>query len=1429
MALTLEHIQIGWISALPIEALLAEIMLDEPIEQAIALPPNDNNIYTYGRIKIAGSHASHIVAIAQLPLSTTGRASAATVANNMRRTFPNLKFGIMVGIAGGVWTTEVDVRLGDIVVGVPDDGGPGIIQYDHGKAIQEREFILKGTLNKAPDLLRSAAGLLQRKHMRKPGEYVSLLDNEEVKRLAPRPDVDNLFSAAYLHHGGKSCEGCDKSQLRDRSHRTDLAPKVHYGAIASGDQVVKDAILAEKIQKRHNIMCFEMEAAGLDAFPCLVIRGISDYADTHKNDDWHAYAAGTAAAYAKELLSVVPLTAVAELPSTGFAEIARLQVPPLENTTPGDVTRWLATTKESWLLILDNCDDPELDFSNYIPSRGGSTIITTRLVECRIHGKWENIDELGSENAVQLLLKASGLEEGNQRIITPVAESIVSILGQHALALVHAGAYIKKGYCTLSDYVQLFRDEQNQLIEFKPEQQASRYGSVYTTFEVSAKALASSDKHDSHLALKLLNIIAFLDREGIEEDVFTTAFDKCHGLECQWEFVWQENEVQWFRRCAISGNEKDSIIENHTGVENLDSSRSITEVVCSWRGRYQSGAGSKSRSVLLSIPRGREPLQEPTDPTSTQSVLSHIRQDAEVPHRLNDIIIEYASECSDSQVLYTGTNDNKNHMHAYSGITDSEENNEANKNAAAHNKFDDDGEIHHLDIWHCNKVRSSGLVDFQKAMRLRAACIRLADLSLIKFDNNTISMHPLVHEWARTRLDEVVRQNAWEQALSVLALCSAKMGTALATKIMTHIQTCFRIGCEDIVQSRLSLHIVRALYQLAWVHYCHRDFVTSLRIFETLANSYELQPHTLASRSKLLLRAKAMCFGELGKLDKMRSCVDQVVQSTTQWFEWNSWEAFDAQRLLADLYHTAGDSQAAANLLESLYERYSQSNVLGDLVVRSLLHSLIWAHQSLGNSDRAITLLIEELKITKRLCSRYHPYLLNTLSRLSASYITANAAEKAVALLQDVVDPQFKQIPRDYWWVEIMLTLARAYAKTGAYDKAIPVLEEIHSHCSTSLSAKDPLRTAALNQLVEAYLKVGRSIQATTLLEKLVETCASSRIPSDPGRLISMDRLAKAYLDLDKPSQAVPLLEEVVRVEASNHPPNDRRRLISMDRLAHAYLRLNEPNQAVGLLKEVLEVYASALLPHDPGRLISMDRLAKAYLELDKPSEAVPLLEEVIKYLPENDSRRLISMDRLAEAYVRRGKPDSAIALLEDVVENLPTDDPRRLISMDRLANAYLKLDRCEQAVPLLEKLVALRTAHLAEQDISRLMSVRNLARAYTDLENRPRVHEALSLLEEVMDKGRETLHADPDQMKWTRELLVNAQEKLRSTSQRQSLMGINAEKCIPDNTADDTLSNIVYQNIQNPLKRGLASTDLDVNDDGNKQNNDEKRSRPTS
>jgi nucleoside phosphorylase len=78
----------------------------------------------------------------------------------------------------------------------------------------------------------------------------------------------------------------------------------HYGTIASGNQVVKDATVRDQLGREFNALCVEMEAAGLmNDFPCIVIRGICDYADSHKNDGWQKYAAITAAAYAKELLA----------------------------------------------------------------------------------------------------------------------------------------------------------------------------------------------------------------------------------------------------------------------------------------------------------------------------------------------------------------------------------------------------------------------------------------------------------------------------------------------------------------------------------------------------------------------------------------------------------------------------------------------------------------------------------------------------------------------------------------------------------------------------------------------------------------------------------------------------------------------------------------------------------------------------------------------------------------------------------------------------------------------------------------------------------------------------------------------------------------------------------------------------------------------
>jgi len=91
-------------------------------------------------------------------------------------------------------------------------------------------------------------------------------------------------------------------------------PAIYYGLIASGNQLMKDALIQDTLAKEKEVLCFKMEAAGLmNHFPCLVIRGICDYADSHKNKEWQGYAAMAAAAYAKDLLyRIAPSRVVAE-------------------------------------------------------------------------------------------------------------------------------------------------------------------------------------------------------------------------------------------------------------------------------------------------------------------------------------------------------------------------------------------------------------------------------------------------------------------------------------------------------------------------------------------------------------------------------------------------------------------------------------------------------------------------------------------------------------------------------------------------------------------------------------------------------------------------------------------------------------------------------------------------------------------------------------------------------------------------------------------------------------------------------------------------------------------------------------------------------------------------------------------------------------
>ncbi|KAJ5481351.1 hypothetical protein N7475_000163 [Penicillium sp. IBT 31633x] len=337
-----EDFTVGWICALPTEMAAAIAMLDEEYERPQTQPSQDQNNYCLGRM------GTHNIVIACLPAGVYGTNSAAAVGNRMLSSFPRIRFGLMVGIGGGIPSCKNDIRLGDVVVSKPQGKFGGVVQYDLGKVGEGTELIRTGSLNKPPTVLLTAIAGLEAAQMKEKSSGLSRFLKNMFTRYPkmenefgdPGAENDCLYEAGYPHAEGDICAKCNSDRVIRRSIRQDRDPHVFYGTIASGNQVIKNSVTRDHLATQYDAICVEMEAAGLmDSFPCLVLRGICDYADSHKNKNWQGYAAATASAYAKEVLYSVP-SSVAGISSSGthtLKQMGPISTPPSKFVATNDL------------------------------------------------------------------------------------------------------------------------------------------------------------------------------------------------------------------------------------------------------------------------------------------------------------------------------------------------------------------------------------------------------------------------------------------------------------------------------------------------------------------------------------------------------------------------------------------------------------------------------------------------------------------------------------------------------------------------------------------------------------------------------------------------------------------------------------------------------------------------------------------------------------------------------------------------------------------------------------------------------------------------------------------------------------------------------------------------------------------------------------
>ena len=319
---------IGWIAPLALELTAARAMLDEDFGSTSV----DEYTYHGGRI---GQH--HVVMAVQPRMGTD---AASDLAARMCSAFKNIKCFFVVGIGGGLESygppgAVSQIVLGDVVVSVPSGKHGGVVRYDSGAWTGDGRLETSGHTNGPPMFLLNVVNTLRSDHTMSSGSVIpaslramrsKISGGEERKFEDQGATNDRIFNDSFPHPAelrNQDCGiCCDFSQAKTRHDRGPAAfrdldtPRIHYGNIGSSNQLQISAKKRNQCQEEHGIICFEMEGAGvIQTHPSLVIRGICDYSDSHKNKIWQPYAAATAAAYAKELLYALPASRIAEVPA----------------------------------------------------------------------------------------------------------------------------------------------------------------------------------------------------------------------------------------------------------------------------------------------------------------------------------------------------------------------------------------------------------------------------------------------------------------------------------------------------------------------------------------------------------------------------------------------------------------------------------------------------------------------------------------------------------------------------------------------------------------------------------------------------------------------------------------------------------------------------------------------------------------------------------------------------------------------------------------------------------------------------------------------------------------------------------------------------------------------------------------------------------
>ena len=495
---------------------------------------------------------------------------------------------------------------------------------------------------------------------------------------------------------------------------------------------------------------------------------------------------------------------------------------------------------------------------------------------------------------------------------------------------------------------------------------------------------------------------------------------------------------------------------------------------------------------------------------------------------------------------------------------------------------------------------------------VRVALSILSSYSLISRDkDHLISIHPLVHAWARDRMSRLEAERLWTHALSTLAFSVSwsfqRKNYQYRKCLVPHIDTCLVYQAHGIFHALgLSEDVLTIVEIFALVYQETGRQRETLELTEKVVEARERMlgkehPNTLRSMHNL-----AISYSKVGQQQKALELAEKVVEAMERTLGKEHPTTLTSMHNLALRYSEVGQRQKALELTEKVAE--ARERTLGEEHPDTLgnMNNLAIRYSEVGQQQKALELAEKVVEARERLLGKEHPDTLASMHDLAISYSEVGQQQKALELAEKVTEARERTLGKEHPdTLSSMHSLAIRYSKVGQQQKALELAEKVVEATEKVVEAMErtlgeehPETLRSMHSLAIRYSKVGQQQKALELAEKVVEATERTMGEEHPNTLSSIHNLAIMYSKVGQKKKVMELIEKVVeaskRTLGKEHPDTLR----SMNSLAVTYSEVGQQQKALELAEKVAEARERTLGKEHPDTLSSMNSLAVRYSEV---------------------------------------------------------------------------------------------------------------------------------------------------------------------------------------------------------------------------------------